>query len=306
MSGGSTATSDPAAGLVTLRAHAVTAGYGRACILRGIDLEVRTGEVLGLIGPNGAGKSTLLRALAGLIRPQEGTVTDPDTSLTSRSARDRARRVAFLPQDTSLDLDLPAREIVALGRYAHRSRWRAGPADAHAINDALVRTGADAYRERHVAQLSGGQRQLVLVAKLLAQEARTLLLDEPVSALDLGYQLDVLMLLAELARDGHAVVLVLHDLELAARFCDRLVLLQDGRVRADGAPAEVLTSELLGEVYRVRAVVTDDATTGGRHVSAITRLTGTSTPCADVHRPDRRSDHRPSGATVPGLQKGPA
>lgn len=259
------------AGQPAMRASGLSVGYGGATIVCDIDLEAWRGDVLGLIGPNGTGKSTLMRALAGLMPPSTGEVTVDGRALSGMRARERARRLAFLPQDTGLDLALEVREVVAMGRYAHRSRWRANPNDAASIESALERTGTSHLAERHIGRLSGGQRQLALIAKLLAQDASTLLLDEPVSALDLGYQLDVLGLMRDLADDGHAVIVVLHDLDLAARFCDRLLVLHDGRVRASGAPRDVLTPQLVRDVYRVEASVEVDDATGTPRVRALAR-----------------------------------
>ena len=277
----------PSADAPTLRVRGLTVGYGAAPVVRGLDLDVLPGEVLGLIGPNGAGKSTLLRALLGRLPALSGTVETPDGPVAGLRARERARRIAFLPQETALDLALPVREIVAMGRYAHRRRGqRAHPGDAAAVETAFARTGTGHLAERDVNTLSGGQRQLVLVAKLLAQGSATLLLDEPVSALDLGYQLDVLELLRSLSRAGHAVVVVLHDLNLAARYCDRLALMRDGELRGVGAPAEVLTVPALREAYRIEAALDNDPVSGLPRVTAVCR-------CAPA------SDHDPDHRTIP-------
>lgn len=240
-----------------LRAEDVHVELGGTEILHGIDLDVRAGEVHGLIGPNGAGKSTLLRALAHLVRPSSGEVRDSSgASIGALRARQRARVVGFLPQDTGVELDFAACAVVAMGRYAHLSRWSQPSAeDEQIVTASLERAGVAHLAERSARTLSGGQRQLVLLAKQLAQAPRAYLLDEPVSALDLAHQLEVVALMAALADDGAAVVAVLHDITLAARACDRLTVLHDGRIYATGAPVEVVTEHMLAEVYGVSARV---------------------------------------------------
>ncbi|ROR72271.1 ABC transporter ATP-binding protein [Bogoriella caseilytica] len=240
-----------------LTAAGLRVALGGVPILHGVDLEARAGEVHGLIGPNGAGKSTLLRALAHLVRPGEGEIQlDGEVGLSSLRARERATVVGFLPQDTGVDLDFTARAIVAMGRYAHLSRWsQPGAADEQIVTASLERAGVAHLAERSVRTLSGGQRQLVMLAKQLAQAPRAYLLDEPVSALDLAHQLEIVALMSSLADDGAAVVAVLHDITLAARACDRLTVLQHGRIYATGPPDDVLTVTMLAEVYGVRARV---------------------------------------------------
>ncbi|MBZ2199683.1 ABC transporter ATP-binding protein [Occultella gossypii] len=254
----------------TLTARGIAVRLGGTPILHGVDLDVEPGRVHALIGPNGAGKSTLLRALAQLITPDGGSVTSSGTPLAGLGARRRAQLVGFLPQDTGVDQDFTVRDVVAMGRYAHLQRWRGpGPLDADAVTRALARAGVADLAHRSVRTLSGGQRQLVLIAKQLAQAPGAYLLDEPVSALDVAYQLQVLNLLRDLAGDGSAVVAVLHDLNLAARCADTITMLHAGRVRASGSPAQVLTPDLMAEVYGVRAVIDTDPATGTPRVSAL-------------------------------------
>lgn len=255
-------------GSTRLRADGVHLSLGGADVLRGVGIDARAGEVHGLIGPNGAGKSTLLRVLAGLIAPESGRIValspgEGDRDLARIGVRERARIVGFLPQDTAVGQDFTVRDVVAMGRYAHLSRWSdPGPADHEVVERAMERTGVVHLRDRSARTLSGGQRQLTLLAKQLAQEPSVHLLDEPVSALDLGHQLDVVGLMRDLAREGAAVITVLHDIALASRACDTLTVLHGGRVRASGAPASVLTPDLLAEVYGIGAVVEPDPLLG--------------------------------------------
>lgn len=225
-------------------------------ILSGASLEIRPGEVTSIIGPNGAGKSTLLRAMAGLVRPSEGEVRLGSDPIAALSARDKARRVSFVAQDTGAGADLAVRDLVLLGRYAHRPRLaRRGRADAEVAEEALGRVGMADAADRQVATLSGGERQLVQIARAIAQRAGAVLLDEPTSALDVHHRLRVLGILRELAAGGAAVAVVLHDLNEASRHGDRLAAVSGGRVVATGRPGEVLTERLLADVYRVEARV---------------------------------------------------
>jgi iron complex transport system ATP-binding protein len=228
---------------------------GRRRVLDDVAFAVRPGEAVGLVGPNGAGKTTLLRALAGVLRPERGAVHLDGAPVEALPRGRFAAKVAYLPQGGGSFWAVPVRTLVMLGRLPHRNRWSGpSPADEAAVTAALAATGTQELADRPVTELSGGERARVLLARALAGEPRLLLADEPVSGLDPYHRLEVMEHLRALARAGKAVVVVLHDLTLAARFCDRLVLLDGGRVAASGAPAEVLTPERLDSVYRVRAL----------------------------------------------------
>lgn len=223
-----------------------------ARLLTGIDLEVRSGELLGLIGPNGAGKTTLLRLLAGLREPSSGTVTHGGKHLSRMARPALARRLAYLPQGTDIAWPLRVERLVALGRLPHQAFLRRNPReDEAAVDRALRRVGIEGLRERALVTLSGGERMQVLLARALAVEAEALLADEPVAALDPHHQLKVMELLREEARAGKAVVAVLHDLSLAMRFCDRLALLHRGKLIATGPPRSVLDEASLAKAYGV-------------------------------------------------------
>jgi len=223
-------------------------------ILSDIGLTVRPGRFVGLVGPNGAGKTTLLRLLAGLITPNRGRVTLDGRPLSAMGREERARRIAALFQGAGVGWPMTVREIVALGRMPHRRAF-ASPteADDAAVARAMARTDILSLADRAEPTLSSGERMRALLARALAVEAPWLLVDEPVTALDPAHQLDAMALLRAIAREGTGVVAVLHDLTLAARFCDRIVVLAGGRLVADGTPEEALTNGLLARAFGITA-----------------------------------------------------
>jgi iron complex transport system ATP-binding protein len=213
------------------------------------------GGVIGLIGPNGAGKSTLVRAVAGLI-PSDGMILIDGTPVAALPLRERARRIAYLPQGQSVHWPLTVERLVALGRLPHLAPFaRPGAEDAAAIEQALARTELLDLRDRPIDQLSGGERARALLARALAVEAPLLLADEPLAALDPAHQIEVMALLRAEAARGATVIAVLHDLTIAARWCDRLLLIDQGRLVADGKPRDVLTADRIRSVYSVTAFI---------------------------------------------------
>jgi iron complex transport system ATP-binding protein len=234
-------------------------GYGRHPVFADVSFAIRPGELVALCGPNGAGKSTLMRLLLGLHRPQAGQVTLGGAPLATLSRREIARRAALLPQDAPADLPLSVREAVALGRLPHLGRFSSeSAADAEAVARALVATDTAALAARPVTDLSGGERHRVHLARALAQEAPLLLLDEPVAGLDLAHQLQALDLLRATVDGGRGALVALHDLSLAARSCDRMLLLAEGGLRADAPPAEVLTADNIQRYFAVAADIRAD------------------------------------------------
>jgi len=225
-------------------------------------MEARPGEVLALAGPNGSGKSTLLRVSLGLELPDEGSIALDGAGLERLSLRERARRVAWMPQEEPPGDNLPVVDYVRYGRFPHAAPFSPPSAtDARAVENALRLSGSDDLGDRRVWELSGGERQRVRFARVLAQEAPILLLDEPTTHLDIGHQLDVLERVRSIARErSSVVVLALHDLNLAARFADRIVVLHRGRVAADGAPRAVLSPRLLSDVWGVASELKYDRT----------------------------------------------
>lgn len=237
-----------------LSASRLTYGFPeRRDFLQPIDLEIRGGEFWGIIGPNGAGKSTLLRLLAGLLAPDSGEVRLKGRSLLTVALRERARSVAFLPQQMPVDLPATAREIVLMGRFPHRRLGLFESAADFAIADmALAAMGVTALADRPMATLSGGEAQRVHIASVIAQQAAVLLLDEPTASLDLFHQLSIFSLLRDHVHNNRiAAVVVTHDINLAARFCSHVLLLHDGRLVASGPPTQVTRPAILESAYGV-------------------------------------------------------
>jgi iron complex transport system ATP-binding protein len=256
----------PGAVGVGLSVTAVTDDIDGTRILDGVVFDAPAGQVTALLGPNGAGKSSLLRVVAGIRRPQSGTVHFEGDDLLAMRRRDRARRVALVEQDATTELPLTARAVAALGRTPHEAMLGGrDPASDAVVTRALADAGALAFEHRALPTLSGGERQRVLFARALAQEPRLLLLDEPMNHLDIAAQLDVLALLTGLAAArGVTVVAAMHDLALASAHADHVVVLARGRVVVAGATTDVLTPDLVHEVYGVRAAWTTNPVTGRR------------------------------------------
>ncbi len=218
--------------------------------MRGISLSVAPGGLLAVVGPNGAGKTTLLKLLSGSLRPHAGEVDLDGRPLPYLDDRERARTIAVVPQSESSPFPVAVREMVAMGRYAHLGAWeRSGDRDREVVARAMERCAVGEFADRQLGELSGGERQRARIARALAQEAPILLLDEPTAGLDLRYRMELFHLLRELRADGLAVLVITHDLNLAARFADRLLLLDRGRATARGSPEEVLSREALEAVY---------------------------------------------------------
>jgi len=238
--------------MTMLRGIDIGVRSGTRALLEQVTLDVAPGMLLGLIGPNGAGKTTLLRVLAGLLVPSAGRVLLDGRPLSSLPGDARGRAIAYLPQSPELAPGMAVADIVALGRLPHRSRGMHRD-DARAIERAMARAGVEPFAHRMAGLLSGGERARVALARALAVEAPILLADEPAAALDPAQALGVMALLRDLADAGMAVVIVMHDLAQAPRFCTHLSLLHDGRRVASGAPSAVLTDAALHDVYGITA-----------------------------------------------------
>ena len=230
--------------------------YGAASALASVTAVLAPGQVIGLIGPNGAGKTTLLKACAGLVRPNAGRVTLGDRALNAWPAAARARIIGYLPQAREVAWPVGVARLVALGRLPHLASWQEpDDQDRQVVAMALAATDTAALWNRPVTTLSGGELARVLIARLLAGAPEILLADEPIAGLDPEHSLQVMRLFRGLAERGRTVVVVLHDLTMAARFCDRLILLDHGRIVADAAPRTVLTQETLSRHYNINAAI---------------------------------------------------
>jgi iron complex transport system ATP-binding protein len=238
--------------------------YANAPVLTGLDLTVAAGSITGILGPNGSGKTTLVRLASAALRPAAGRVNVFGTDLAELPARERARLVAVVPQETHPVFDFTVEEIVRMGRAPHLGLLGLeGPRDRAIARGAMERCDVTHVATRSFRALSGGERQRVMLARALAQEARLLLLDEPTAFLDLKHRLAVYALLGRLHREnGLTVVVVSHDINLAARYCDRLVLLRGGSIAADGAPADVLRPDPIRSVYEVEVEIRTDPSSG--------------------------------------------
>ncbi|MFX4285909.1 ABC transporter ATP-binding protein [Janibacter sp. G349] len=244
-------------------ARQITVGYGGEPVIRGLDLDIARGDFTVVVGPNGCGKSTLLKALCRVNQPSDGRVELGGDDLHRMRGRAVAQRVSLLPQSAIAPEGITVGELVTRGRHPHHSLLRQwSPDDDRAIAAALDRTHLTDLADTPVATLSGGQRQRAWVAMVLAQDTEVILLDEPTTFLDIAHQYELLELFAGLNREGRTIVAVLHDLNQAARFASRLVVMHEGRIRGDGPPAQVLTSELVEEVFGLACDVVDDPQSG--------------------------------------------
>ncbi|MFD4365866.1 ABC transporter ATP-binding protein [Rhodococcus sp. NPDC058521] len=246
-----------------LRIEGLEVQLGGATIIRGLDLEVPPGTVIGLMGPNGCGKSTVLRTVYRALKPRAGHLLLDEQDLRALPPRMAARRVAALSQQSDTDFDFTVGEIVALGRVPHSGDGRLSTREQRLCDHALARLGISHLRDRGILGLSGGERQRVLIARALVQEPELLVLDEPTNHLDIAHQVELLAMLRDLEI---SVLVVLHDLNLAAAVCDRIHFMQDGVICASGTPGEVMTTQNLLDVFGVPTVVVPHPLTGDPQV----------------------------------------
>ncbi|MDR3191764.1 MAG: ABC transporter ATP-binding protein [Treponema sp.] len=243
-----------------LKAENIDFAYRERMILNDISLSLKGGEFLGFLGPNGSGKSTFLKNLLGYLKPSRGRIVFSGSDTVPTRA-ERSKRLAFVPQNSRPPASLSVRDVVLMGRLPHiRDRWAGyGKADRRKVEETLGALGIAGMAERDVMSLSGGEMQKVIICRCLVQEGDILLLDEATSGLDLNHSVEIMELMRKKAdREGKTIVAVLHDLNLASQYCDRIVLLKNGRLRYQGIPREILTEEVVEEIYGIRAVVKTD------------------------------------------------
>ncbi|MEX2703758.1 MAG: ABC transporter ATP-binding protein [Candidatus Freyrarchaeum guaymaensis] len=241
---------------VIIKIENLTYSYDSVKALDGLTFEVDSGEFVGLVGPNGSGKTTLLKCLSKLLAFREGRIELNGHDLKELSPLEGARIYAVVPSEFPADMNLTIADAVLLGRYPHFGGvWWENESDERIALDAMRRLNVLQFANRKLGELSSGEKQRVMIAKALTQEAKVLLIDEPVAYLDLGYQLEIMEMLRTLADEGVTILAAMHQLNLAARYCDKLVVLKQGRVVACGKPEEIVTQRLIEDVYRVRAIV---------------------------------------------------
>ena len=245
---------------ILLKVDKLCGGYGQEAVIKDVSFKVEKGDFLGIIGPNGSGKSTLLRLMSKALCPDKGTVLFEDENIEKTKLKDLCRKVAFVSQDTFVNFSFSVLEIVLMGRTPHLGRLQLETKkDFRITEESLLSTDSLHLKNKQINQLSAGERQRVIVAKALAQEPILLFLDEPTSHLDIGHQIQILDLLKRLNQQTNlTIVVVLHDLNLASEYCDRLILLNEGKIFKEGKPAEVLTYKNIEDVYKTVVVVNEN------------------------------------------------
>jgi iron complex transport system ATP-binding protein len=256
-----------------LEARGVCFSYGLVPVVNEISVSVAPGEMLGVIGPNGSGKSTFLRLLSGVLQPSAGEVLVRGRPLGTYSRRELGQHIAVVPQETLIEFPFSVTEVVLMGRSPHLGGFAfEGDRDLAVAHESMRRTGVLDLADRSIHELSGGERQRVILARALAQEAPILLLDEPGAFLDIRHEVEIYDLLQDLQREGQSIITVLHDLNLAALYCNRVALLQSGRLFRLGVPAEVITYGALTEVYETEVYVDLNDITGAVNVLPLSRM----------------------------------
>ena len=269
------AVADPSGETPPIEVRNLSVSFGDVPVVSGVDLRVERGSLVGLVGPNGAGKTTVLRAIKGTLSPDAGAVRLAGDPAGSLSAREAGRRVASVPQETNLAFDFRVRQVVEMGRTPHLGRFDGhGADDERAVREAMDAADVARFADRSVTEVSGGERQRVLLARALAQETQSLLLDEPTASLDVNHAVRTLELVRRLVDDGRAALAAIHDLDVAARYCDEIVVLANGSVRAAGPPETVLTADALRDAFGAETFVGENPATGSPTVTAFDAADG--------------------------------
>jgi len=243
-----------------LEINNLSGGYHKERIIKNISSRIEKGSFMGIIGPNGSGKTTLLRLISRALTPQEGSVLLEDRDIRQMSLKEFCRKAAFVPQDTAINFSFTVWEIVLMGRTPHLKRLQSeSRRDIEIAEESIAMTDTAYLKEKNIDELSSGERQRVIIAKALAQEPILLFLDEPTSHLDIGHQIQIMDLLKKLNRDnGLTIIMVLHDLNLASEYCNRIILLNEGEIFKEGTPEEVLTYQNIEAVYKTVVVVNNN------------------------------------------------
>jgi len=242
-------------GMVRLRISGVEFGYGSEAVLKGISIEILQGEMLSIVGPNGAGKTTLLRCINRILKPRRGVIMINGQSIEEMSRREIAKKMGYVPQSTHQVFPNTVFDVILMGRRPHFA-WKCNEKDIEKVLETLKMLGIEHLAMRDITELSGGQQQKVFIARALAQEPEILLLDEPTSNLDIKHQLEVMNIIKSITNErGITAIMAIHDLNLASRYADRVIMMHEGRIFAVGSPEEVLTPENIREVYGVEAEV---------------------------------------------------
>ncbi|CAI2718581.1 heme ABC transporter ATP-binding protein [Nitrospina watsonii] len=252
-----------------LRAENISFAYDRDLVVQEVSLDIQAGEFAGIIGPNGSGKSTLLKLMAGILEPDTRNVLFRGTDIKTCPRKKLAQSIAWIPQEHHMPFPFKVSEVVMMGRHPYLSAFTfEGDSDYEIVQHALEQTQTAAFAERHFNEISGGEKQRVMLASAIAQQPEAMLLDEPTSALDLKYQVELLKILKDLnTTRGVTIAVAMHDLHLASKYCRRLVLLKEGRVIKDGTPEDVLQKDILERVYEVKVKIFRDDTDGSFMIS---------------------------------------
>ena len=291
-----------------LQAHELVVAQGDKVIIDGLDIRLPRGRVTAIVGPNGCGKSTLLNTLARVLKPRAGTILLDGQQLHRLPAREVARRLALLPQETSAPEGMTVEDLVRFGRQPHQSwlqQW--SDEDQRAVRKAIRSADLEGMEQRVLDQLSGGQRQRAWIAMAIAQSTELLLLDEPTSALDLGHQIEVFELIRHLTtRHGKSIAMVVHDLASACRYADHLIAMRDGRIITQGSPAEILTPALVEQLYGVQCEILPDPACGAPLLVNIRRAPCRTRQPAPAPESSAPQDNRPSaeGSQAPSAVAG--